>query len=360
AGGAGGGSGDAGGAGAVIDAGLSGTTLRFLTAVATLGDRRVTLTGRPALLARPVGPLVQALRALGCDVAAPGGRPPVLVGPGRPGGGRVSVDASTSSQFVTALLLVGPCAGADIEVTPLRLGAGGYVEMTLALMRRWGAEVERRDDAIVVTAGRAYRGRVEDISGDASAAAHLLALGAATGGAVMVTNLTGAGDQPDLGILEVLTRLGCDCRQEGPDAVVVTGPERLDPIRADLRAMPDQLPTVAVLASLAKGRSVLCGVGVARHHETDRVAAVAAELARVGIFTEAGDDTLVVHGGKPRGPAIVRTYHDHRMAMAFAALGGRVPGIIVDDPGCVTKTYPAFWDDARRLGLAWARMGPAC
>lgn len=337
-----------------VDAGLSGTTLRFLTAVATLSPGVVTLTGEAPLRARPVGPLTDALQSLGCAVRAQGGRPPVVVAAGRPHGGRVVVDASTSSQFVTSLLLVGPYAEGDLEVVPTGLGARGYVDLTVALMRRWGAGVreEGEDGALVVEGGRPYRARREDIAGDASAAGHLFALAVATGGEVRVANLGGASTQPDLGLLEILAELGAQWRWDGPDAVVVSGPERLRPIEADLRRLPDQLPTLAVLAALAGGRSVLTGLSVARHHETDRVAAVAAELAKVGVDTEAGEDTLVVHGGRPGGgPALIHTHHDHRMAMAFAALGARCGGIAIADPGCVSKTYPGFWDDARRLGL---------
>lgn len=340
-----------------VDAGLSGTTLRFLTAVATLSPGVVTVTGEAPLRARPVGPLVAALQSLGSVVRAPGGRPPVAVAAGRPHGGRVVVDATTSSQFVTSLLLVGPYAEGDIEIVPAGLGAAGYVDLTVALMRGWGAKVGEggQDGALVVEAGRPYRARRDDIPGDASAAGHLFALAVATGGEVRVGNLGGAGTQPDFALLELLGGLGAGWRWDGPDAVVVTGPERLRPIEADLTRLPDQLPTLAVLAALAGGRSVLAGLGVTRHHESDRVAAVAAELAKVGVATEVGEDTLVVHGGRPlEGPALISTHHDHRMAMAFAALGARGGGIAIEDPGCVAKTYPEFWDQAGRLGLEWS------
>lgn len=340
--------------GVVIDAGLSGTTLRFLTAAATLGDGIATVTGQAPLLARPVGPLAAALADLGASLETVRGRPPVVVHPGGLAGGRVVVDATTSSQYVTALLLVAPYARGPVVVVPSGLGAGGYVDMTIGAMARWGVSVERDGPALVVPEGQGYQARHELIAGDASAAGHLMAMAMATGGEVRVANLGGAGDQPDLGMLGMLERMGARCEWDGNGALSLGAPLELAPLEADLATMPDQLPTLAVLAALAEGTSVLEGIGVTRHHETDRVSAVAAELAQVGVGTEVGPDRLVIHGGRPRGPARIRTYRDHRMAMAFAALGARIQGITVEDPACVAKTYPAFWDDARALGLSWA------
>ncbi len=338
-----------------VDAGLSGTTLRFLCAVATLSPGTVTLTGRPSLLRRPMLPLARALSHLGCSVSLCDSGA-VVVGPGRPRGGAVTVDCSTSSQFASAVLLVAPYAQGDLLVRPTGLGAAGYLGMTASLMRRWGAEVAPGEEGLLVRAGAPYGGRREAIPGDASSAAHLFALAAATGGEVRVTNLGGSADQPDLGSLPLLARMGAVAAWEGGDAVTVRGPERLDPLEADLGATPDLLPAMAALASLARGRSTLTGLAVARHHETDRVAAVCAELAKLGVPAWARGDGLTIDGGTPRGPASICTYGDHRMAMAFAALGARVPGITIEEPGCVAKTYPSFWEDAASLGLV--AVGP--
>jgi 3-phosphoshikimate 1-carboxyvinyltransferase len=337
----------------VIDAGDSGTTMRMLTALATLSSSPVRITGSDGLLGRPIGPLVEALRQLGCDVEAQEGRPPVRVSPSRPKGGRAEVDARQSSQFVSSLCLVSPYAGGDVTLVPTGLGAAGYVEMTLEMMRRWGADSRTRDQVIKIRAGQGYQGRVEQIPGDASAAAHLFAMAVATGGEVTVTNLAQAGAQPDMAILPILSALGVSWRWESDDAVVVTGPEELRPIEVDLSPSPDLLPVVAVLASLAFGRSALTGLKVTRHHETDRVAAVAMELARVGISTEVTPDSMIVNGGGPQGMVTIDTHSDHRIAMAFAALGARLPFIIIQDPSCVSKTYPGFWEAAQSLGLGW-------
>lgn len=337
----------------LVDAGDSGTTMRMATALATLSNCGVRITGSDSLLARPIGPLVSALRQLGCNLEATGGRGPVEVRPGAPRGGRVEVDASLSSQFVSALCMIGPYAAGEVELVPSGLGASGYVQLTLEMMLRWGAFAETTGELIRVQGGRPYSAQDEVIAGDASAAAHLLAMAVTTGGEVKVTNLARADSQPDIAILEILGALGVPWRWEGDDAVVVSAPEELVPIEVDLSATPDLLPVVAVLASLAFGRSALTGLGVTRHHESDRVAAVAEELARVGIRTVVGEDSMVVEGGAPQGMAAIDCHGDHRIAMAFAALGARLPSIVIRDPLCVAKTYPGFWEAVGSLGLRW-------
>jgi len=339
-----------------LDARLSGTTMRFLAAAATLTPAGAVVTGRPPLLRRPVGPLVAALRALGAAVAdAGGGLPPVTAAGGGLDGGRATVDAGASSQFASAVLLVAPYARHGVVLAAERLGAAAYVELTAALMRRFGARVEPAGPAAWrVAAGHPYRAAELAIEYDASAAAHLFALAAATGGQVTVTNATPGTLQPDAALPELLAAMGATVTRDGP-ALTVRGPERLDAVDADLSAMPDQVTTVAAVAALAGGRSRLRGVGVARGHETDRLAALAAELAKLGVAVTELPDGLVVAGAGPDRlrPARLATWGDHRMAMALAAVAARVPGVVIDDPGCVAKTYPGFWDDLAAAGLAW-------
>lgn len=329
----------------VIDAGLSGTTMRFLTAVATLTRGQVTLTGEPPLLARPLRPLVDALDALGCQVVTSDGHAPVVVRPGRPRGGPVRVDATQSSQFASAVLLIAPFAERDVHLTAPGLGAAGYVRMTVELMSRFGADATWHDDVIAVCGGTGYEGRTERIDGDASAAAHLFAVAAATGGELTVGNIGGAEGQPDWGFLDVLGQMGAEWWVgDDRDAVTVRAPERLAPIDVDLATMPDQLPSAAVLAALADGRSILTGLGVTRGHETDRIAAVAAELSKLGIATETGPDWIAIDGGRPQGPALIATHDDHRMAMAFAVLGLGTEGIVIEGAESVAKTFPDFFE----------------
>jgi 3-phosphoshikimate 1-carboxyvinyltransferase len=335
---------------APLDARLSGTTMRFLAAVATLTPVGATVTGQAGLLARPVGPLTGALRALGARVADAGGHPPVTAAGGGLAGGQVTVAAARSSQFASAVLLVAPFARAQVRLAAEGLGAPGYVELTAEVMRWFGVGVERAGAACWVVRPGRYQGRTLEVEYDASAAAHLYAVAAATGGEVTVTNAAPGSRQPDAGLPEVLARMGARVRRAA-SALTVAGPDVLAPVDADLAAMPDQVTTVAALAALAPGTSRIAGVAVARGHETDRLAALAAELAKLGVGVEQRPGGLVVHGGRATGPARVATHGDHRLAMAFAAVAARVPGVTIEDPGCVAKTYPGFWRDLAAAGL---------
>jgi 3-phosphoshikimate 1-carboxyvinyltransferase len=336
---------------ALLDARASGTTMRFLASVATLAPGPVTVSGRPGLLARPVGPLVAALRQLGGRLDDHDGFPPVTTAGGGLRGGEVTLDATASSQFASAVLLAAPYAASPVTLRATGLGAPGYVELTAAVMRRFGAGVQRLDGSTWwVAAGVPYRAVEAEVDYDASAAAHLFALAAATGGTVTVTNARDGGGQPDTGLPELLAAMGSVVEREG-DALTVRGPDRLAPLDADLGPMPDQVTTVAALAALAGGRSRLRNVAVARRHETDRLGALATELGKLGVRVEELPDGLVIHGGGARGPALLDPHDDHRLAMAFATIAARVPGVAIDDPGCVAKTYPGFWDDLVRTGL---------
>jgi 3-phosphoshikimate 1-carboxyvinyltransferase len=354
-----------------LDARLSGTTMRFLAAAATLTPAGATVTGAAPLLRRPVGPLVAALAALGAGITDAGdGFPPVTASGGGLAGGAATVDAAASSQFASAVLLVAPYARQPVELTAERLGAAAYVDLTAAVMRRFGAEVDPAGPgagaghggvaAWRVEAGRPYRATDLKVEYDASAAAHLLALAAATGGTVTVTNADPATLQPDAALPALLEAMGAGVTRDGA-RLTVRGPEALGPVDADLAAMPDQVTTVAALAALAAGRSRIRGVAVARGHETDRLAALAAELGKLGVAVTELPDGLVVAGPGPDRlrPARLATWGDHRMAMALAAVAARVPGVVIEDPACVAKTYPGFWADLAAAGLAWrAHPGP--
>ncbi|MDA8399088.1 MAG: 3-phosphoshikimate 1-carboxyvinyltransferase [Actinomycetota bacterium] len=355
-----GGSGGISGPAGVIDAGLSGTTLRFLAAVASLGGPTVVIDGSEPLRRRPIAGLANALEALGASVALENGRLPMKITSAGIDGGRVEIDAQASSQFASAILLVAPYAKRDVSLFLHGLGSPGYVDLTVDAMQRWGASVEVRSERhgtqepweIFVSSREHYAARSEIIEYDASAAAHLFALGMAAGGRVRVTNASTTSLQPDARILDVMGEMGADVSIAPAGGVML---ERLGPLRSvdvDLSAMPDQVSTVAVLASLAEGESRISNVAVSRGHETDRLSATARELSRLGADISELADGLVIRGGKALHGCRVNTYGDHRMAMAFAALGTVVPGVQIADPGCVAKTYPQFWDDIAKAGVA--------
>lgn len=340
--------------GARVDARLSGTTLRFLSAASLLARGPVIVDGAEPLRRRPVAALIESLRAAGASVDSAGGRPPLTISGRGLAGGAVHVDAASSSQFATALLLVGPYADKDLELRVTGLGAPGYVRLTVAVMNRFGAVVEERSPASFrVRAGAGYRGRRESVEHDASAAAHLYALAVATAGSVRVSNAFET-LQPDAAICEVMAAMGASFERDAT-GTTVSRTDELVGVEADLSAMPDQLATIAVLGALARGDTVIRGVAIARGHESDRIAAVATELRRLGASVAETADGLVVHGGGSLHGGRVETYHDHRIAMAFTALGAVVPGVVICDPACVAKTYPAFFEDVERLGLTLSR-----
>jgi 3-phosphoshikimate 1-carboxyvinyltransferase len=344
--------------GAALDARLSGTTSRFLLPALALGRGRFRLDGRPPLRRRPMGDVIEAVRSFGVEVLDEGeaGHLPVtVVGTGRLPGGELSVAADRTSQFVTALLLTGPYGDAG-----LHLGLTGavasrpYLDLTLAVMRDFGAEAGWAGDRTITVKAGGYRGRRYRIEPDASSASYFLAAAAITGGRVTVDGLGTDSCQGDARFAELLGRMGATVDRR-PERTTVTG----GPLRGldlDLRDQPDMAQTLAVVAVFAEGPTRVRGVEVIRGHETDRIEAVVTELRRCGITAEAHDDGFTIHPGRPQ-PATIETYDDHRMAMSFALLGLRAPGIAIADPGCVAKTFPGFWDtlDALRPGSS----GPA-
>ena len=336
--------------GRTLNAGLSGTTLRFLAALALITEGTVVLDGEEPLRRRPIGQLLEVLGAAGAEVLSENGRPPLRISGSGLLGGRLHVDASASSQFATALLMVAPYADDDLIVEVEGLRELGYVRLTVATMTRWGARVdEEAPGTFKVSARYPYLSRAESIEHDASAAAHLYALAVATRGSITVANAFETA-QPDGGLLEVLAAMGA-MFSRGPGGTTVERRGELTGIDVDLAAMPDQVPTIAVLAALARGETVIRGVEIVRGHESDRITAVATELGRLGAQVEEAPDGLVVHGGAPLHGGRIDTHRDHRIAMAFTAIGAVVPGVELSDPGCVAKTYPRFFDDVARLGV---------
>jgi 3-phosphoshikimate 1-carboxyvinyltransferase len=217
-------------------------------------------------------------------------------------------------------------------------------------MARWGAFVlEEAPGHYRVSAGTGYVPRTESVEHDASAASHLYSLAVATGGSITVENAFETA-QPDGGLVEILAAMGASVSR-GPGGTRIERRGELTGVDVDLAAMPDQVPTLATLAALASGDTVISGVEIARGHESDRIAAVASELRRLGANVEEAPDGLVVHGGAPLHGARIDTHKDHRIAMAFTAIGAVVPGVELSDPGCVAKTYPGFFGDVARLGV---------
>lgn len=330
---------------AELDARLSGTTSRFVLPLLALGAGRYVLDGREPLRRRPMGPSLEALRDLGVTVeelGEPGHLPVAVSGPVR--GGEARVRGDLSSQFVSGLLLAAPAMPGGLRVTlSSDLVAAPFVAMTEAVMRAFGADV-----ADLAVRPGSYRACDYGVEPDASAASYFFAAAAILGGRVTVEGLGAGSLQGDLGFVGVLERMGAAV-SVGDDAVTVTGSgSGLRGIEVDLADMPDMAQTVAVVAACAEGPSLVTGVEVIRGHETDRIAAVVAELRRVGVGAEETGDGFTVVPAALR-PATVRTYDDHRMAMSFALLQLVEPGIHIADPDVVAKTFPGYWDALARL-----------
>jgi 3-phosphoshikimate 1-carboxyvinyltransferase len=328
-----------------VDVRLSGTTSRFLLPVVALGQGRYRVDGGAPLRARPMGPVLDGIRSLGAEVESdgePGHLPVTVVAPGGLAGGSVQVAGDTSSQFLSGLLLASPYAagGVDLSLTT-GLVSRPYVELTAAVMGAFGVTVDEDDAGFHVPQGH-YRACEYPIEPDASAASYFLAAAAIAGGRVTIAGLGGSTMQGDARFADVLASMGASVERTA-DATTVTmsGPLRgLGDV--DLSDLPDMAQTLAVVAVFADGPTRVRGVGFIRGHETDRIAAVVRELQRCGIDASEEPDGFVVRPGAPR-PARIETYDDHRMAMSFALLGLRAPGITIADPGCVAKTFPDYW-----------------
>ncbi len=326
----------------------SGTTARFLTAAATLtGDNtEVVLDGTARMRERPIGDLTAALSGLGARVEAlgPGGCPPVRVRGGGLAGGRVAIDARRSSQYVSGVLLAAPCAAHDVELVLVdgKLVSRPFVDLTLQVMGEFGADAAWNDAGGLRVGRGGYTGRRYAIEPDAQAAVYAFAAAAITGGRVVVEGLGPASRQPDLEILRVFERMGCHVRREAQAIELRAEPGALTGVVCDGDPMPDAVLALAVVALFAKGKTEIRNVANLRIKETDRLAALEAELRRLGGRAEAGPDWLRVEAGPLHGAAI-ETYDDHRMAMSFALAGLAVPGVSIRNPGCVAKTWPDFF-----------------
>ncbi|MDW8325540.1 MAG: 3-phosphoshikimate 1-carboxyvinyltransferase [Anaerolineales bacterium] len=331
--------------------GNAGTAARFLTALLALGQGEYVLDGDARMRERPIGDLLLALRRLGVNVEPrfPSSDlscacPPLVVHANGLPGGKTTVAGNISSQFLSGLLMVAPYARGPLEIAVVgELNSKPYVEMTLALMRDFGVYVEHTDLQTFHIQPQRYRAQAEHVvESDASAASYFFAAPALCGGTVRVENISRRSKQGDVAFLDVLAQMGCTVT-EGEDGIAVTGPDMLRGVEVDLRDIPDTAQTLAAIAPFACTPTTIRGIASARVKETDRVAAMCAELRRLGVSVEEYPDGLKIYPAHRVQPATVRTYNDHRMAMAFALVGLRVRGVVIENPACVSKTFPEYF-----------------
>lgn len=343
---------------AEVFCGNAGTMLRFVVAAlaATPGEWR--LDGVPRLRERTVGPLVDALRGLGAEIACEEreGFAPLVIRGRRLAGGRVTLHAGVSSQFLSALLMAALTADGEVEIAVPALTSRPYVDLTLDAVARFGGDVAATAEGYRVRPGLAGPATFR-VEGDFSAAAYPAAAAALTGGRVRLTGLPAASRQGDRGFLDLLAAMGArvDWRPDD-DAVEVSGTGRLAAVDRDLSTMPDQVPTLAALAPFARGTTVIRGVPHLRIKESDRLAAMVSGLRALGAEAEETADGLVVPGvwaerrpGPPPAPLAVDPHGDHRIAMSLAVAGLARPGVLIAHPEVVEKSYPRFWQDLGRL-----------
>jgi 3-phosphoshikimate 1-carboxyvinyltransferase len=327
--------------------GNAGTALRPLTAALALSVGEYRVSGVARMHQRPIGDLVDALRGIGAriDYAAKEGYPPLAIHPGNIGTSNVNVKADVSSQFLTALLMALPLLKRNSTIVVQgELISKPYVEITLNVMRRFGVEVRRQDwrqfevpESSYVSPAKIF------VEGDASSASYFLAAGAIGGGPVRVEGVGRDSIQGDVRFAEVLERMGAKV-SFGPDWMEVSGAKVLQPIDMDLNHIPDAAMTAAVAALFASGTSTLRNIGSWRVKETDRIAAMATELRKLGAEVDEGKDFLRITPKKLQPNVSIDTYDDHRMAMSFSLIAvGGVP-VRINDPACVAKTFPGYFE----------------
>ena len=325
--------------------GNAGTAIRFLTPFCSLGEGSITLTGNERMRQRPISDLLEGIRQLGGEIEDIDGTgcPPVRTTGGTLRGGRCRMEGSKSSQYFSALLLSAARMPEGLEIEVLGdLVSKPYIDMTLDIMSKFGIHATNHDyRRIVVPAGQEPAPADYLVEGDASGASYFLAAAAVSKNTVRVGPLPGDTCQGDRDLVHLLERMGCRWRQLGDQIELTGGPLR--GIEADMHHMSDVAQTLSVVALFAEGPTTIRNIANARIKETDRIAALNAELSRLGARVEEYPDGLTIHPAKDYTPAEIETYDDHRMAMSFAVAGIKIPGVIILNPGCVSKTFPDFF-----------------
>lgn len=328
----------------------AGTAMRFLTAFLTLGEGRFRIDGNQRMRERPIGPLLDAMQRLGASVYSERDNrcPPVVVEARASfGGGATSVDARVSSQFVSAMLMPAPLWRDGLRLQVIGEAARPFIEMTLRMMEAWGVSSTVEGDVIVIPGAQAYRARRFTVEPDASGASYFAAAAALCGGSVTVRGLSRGSVQGDLRLLDVLEQMGAIVKWND-DSVEVTGGGTLRGVDVAMNAMPDMVATLAAIAPFASSPTRIRNVEFIRFHESDRIRAIATELGRLGAEVTVFDDGIEIRPSR-LAPAEIETYDDHRIAMAFAVTGLKLPGVRIRNPGCVAKTFPEFFDKLAEL-----------
>jgi 3-phosphoshikimate 1-carboxyvinyltransferase len=325
--------------------GNAGTAARFLSAFLTLGHGEYTVDGDARMRERPLSDLVEALTPLGTKLETTNNCPPVKITASGLKGGRTKMAGDISSQFLSALLMVAPYAQSPVEIEVISaLNSKPYVDMTIAIMSDFGVEVKRNGYQTFSIPIRNYQSQATySIESDASTASYFFAAPAICGGTVQVENISWQSKQGDIAFLDVLAQMGCRIK-ECEDHIEVTGSRPLIGVDVNMRDIPDTAQTLAVIAPFASTLTRIRGIASARLKETDRVHATCTELGRLGVRVQEHEDGLTIYPCEKLTPATILTYNDHRMAMAFSLIGLRVSGVTIENPSCVSKTFPNYFN----------------
>jgi 3-phosphoshikimate 1-carboxyvinyltransferase len=325
--------------------GNAGTAARFLSAFLTLGNGEYILDGDSRMRERPIEDLVDALRQLGANPETTNGCPPVKIIANGLEGGKTKIAGNISSQFLSALLMIAPYAKSPVEIElTTELNSKPYVDLTIAIMKEFGVEIVRHGyECFLVKPSFFFPLPSYSIESDASAASYFFAAPAICGGTVRVENISHSSKQGDIAFLDVLKKMGCEI-EEGENSIEVVGKSSLHGVDVDMRHIPDTAQTLAVTAPFALSPTRIRGIASARVKETDRVHATCTELARLGVSVEEHEDGITIYPCQTFQPANIQTYNDHRMAMAFSLIGLRVEGVTIENPSCVSKTFPNYFD----------------
>ncbi|TSC87125.1 MAG: 3-phosphoshikimate 1-carboxyvinyltransferase [Parcubacteria group bacterium Gr01-1014_8] len=339
-----------------LDADLSGTTIRFMLALSCVLPGVQTLVGKEGLNKRPIKDLVDGLRQLGAKIEylEKEGFPPLRVSSYELNPGTIRLKGGVSSQFLSAILMIVPQVGdVTLEVEGEQISKP-YIDMTIDTMSRFGVSVANLNyQRYRVSVGQVYQGTEYTVEGDVSSASYFAAIAALTKSRITLANMNPQSVQADMHFFHILEDMGASVSYE-KDRIVVVG-NGVMPMEVDMENCPDQAQTMAVLSAFAPGVTKLSGVRSLRLKETERVKALEAELAKMGIKTESTEDMLTIYGGSPKAAAI-DTYGDHRMAMSFAVAGAMLDGMQINDFGVVGKTFPQFWEKLESIGVGVKRV----
>ena len=329
----------------LIYLGNSGTSMRLLASIAALGKTDYLLTGNSRMCERPMDPLLNALNMAGADARSSNGQgtPPVVINGNNCSGGEIHIDCSVSSQYLSSLLIAGAAMEKGLHIhVENGLVSTPYVDLTRNTMKAFQVRADKLSDhEYRVPGGQRYVPGEFTVEPDLSNAGYFWLAGAVTGAAVKVENVTPASLQGDVKLIYILRDMGCTLEIE-EDGITLKG-GRLKGVDVDMGNMPDAVPGLAVAASFAQGKTVIRNIGHLRAKECDRIDAVASQLSKMGITVNTGEDWMSVQGGNPHG-AVIKTFDDHRIAMSFAVAGLAVEGITIENPECVGKSFPSFWE----------------